>query len=163
MIEDNRPDLKDFTLHRDAFSRLVLRTASGQEYAGVEPVRAFPLSDPKHALSIVDSNGREIVYLDTLDELKGNSRRLVEEELAQREFVPIVRRIVNTPEDTEPAEWTVETDRGYATFQLDSEDNVHRHGEREVSIVDSKGIRYLVPDVKAVDAHSRRILERFLF
>lgn len=162
MFEDNRPVLRDFTLRRDEFARLILTAREGTEYCGVEPVRAFPLSDPGHAISIVDADGREIVYLESLDELPEGTRPLVEEELALREFVPRIVRIVNTPDDSEPAEWTVETDRGLVTFQLDTEDNVHRHGEREVSIVDSKGIRYLVPDTHRLDKHSRRVIDRFL-
>jgi hypothetical protein len=29
-------------------------------------------------------------------------------------------------------------------------------------ITDAHGIRYLIPDVEALDAHSRRLLERYL-
>ncbi|HEY3439472.1 MAG TPA: DUF1854 domain-containing protein [Paludibaculum sp.] len=151
-----------FTLRMDARRRLILTDEGGQEYVDVAPVRAFPLSDPLHAISICDAEGRELVYLDSLDELDAGQRAVVEEELAQREFVPVILRIVNTPALTEPSSWRVETDRGLTTFEVESEDSVYRRAPRQVSIVDVRGIRYLIPDTQTLDAHSRRVLERFL-
>ncbi|MBL0157386.1 MAG: DUF1854 domain-containing protein [Bryobacterales bacterium] len=45
----------------------------------------------------------------------------MEEELAQREFVPVILRIVNTPALTEPSSWRVETDRGPHDLEVESE------------------------------------------
>jgi len=151
-----------FTLKTDVRRRLILTTEDGQVHVDVAPVRAFPLSDPLHAISICDTEGRELVYLDSLDELNAEQRVLVEEELAQREFVPVILRIVNTPALTEPSSWRVETDRGHTTFEVESEDSVHRRAPRQISIVDVRGIRYLIPDTRTLDLHSRRVLERFL-
>ncbi|MBI5280298.1 MAG: DUF1854 domain-containing protein [Candidatus Solibacter usitatus] len=151
-----------FTLSRDSFDRLVLTTGDGVAHTGVEPVRAFPLSDPGHALSLCDAEGREVAFIDDLSQLPPDLRRTLEAELAQREFVPTITRIINTPPDTEPAHWHVETDRGITTFQLDSEDYVHRHDTWHFSIVDSRGIRYHIPDARRLDHHSRRVLDRFL-
>ena len=162
MMEDNRPAIRSFDLRRNAFEQLVLVDEGGRQYEGVEPVRAFPLSDPRRAISLCGADGQELAYIDCLDELAPGLRAIVEAELAQREFVPQILRVVNTPSETEPAEWQVMTDRGLTTFQLESEDAVHRQEPSQVTIVDSRGIRYLVPDARKLDAHSRRVLERFL-
>lgn len=151
-----------FTLRLDGRRRLVLSDNDGQEHVDVTPVRAFPLSDPLHFISICDAAGRELVQLASMDDLDAGQRALVEEELAQREFVPVILRIVNTPALTEPSSWSVETDRGGTTFEVESEDSVHRRAPRQVSIVDVRGIRYLIPDTRALDAHSRKVLEQFL-
>lgn len=151
-----------FTLKTDTRQRLILTSESGQVYVDVAPVRAFPLSDPLHSISICDAEGRELVYLDSLDELDADQRALVEQELAQREFVPVILRILNTPALTEPSNWRVETDRGLTVFEVESEDSVHRRAPGQVSIVDMQGIRYLIPDTRRLDVHSRRVLERFL-
>jgi Domain of unknown function (DUF1854) len=161
-MEDHKPVVGNFSLERDGWDRLVLTDETGDRYVGVEAVRAFPISDPQHAISICDSRGREIVYLPALDVLPPGIRETLEIELSQREFVPLIRRILNDPPDTEPTEWKVETDRGVTVFQLESENDVHRNEAGQVTLVDAHGIRYLLPDTRQLDAHSRRVLDRFL-
>jgi len=154
--------MESFTLRVDGRRRLILTDAEGQEHVDAYPVRAFPLSDPGHAISICDAKGRELVYLNSLDELDAAQRQVVEYELGQREFVPVIVRILNTPALTEPSSWQVETDRGITTFEVESEDSVHRRPPHQVSIVDVRGVRYQIPDSRELDPHSRRVLERFL-
>ena len=55
----------------------------------------------------------------------------------------------------------VETDRGPVLLTLNSEDDVRRLGPHRALIVDAQGLRYLVPDLRALDAASRRILEHY--
>jgi hypothetical protein len=151
-----------FTLERDSRGHLVLIDAQGERYSDAAPVRAFPLSDPLHAISICDKDGREIVYIDSLNDLEPATRAIVEEALGQREFVPVILKILSTPPRTEPALWQVETDRGVTSFEVESEDSIYRRDPRQVSIVDVRGIRYLIPDTRKLDKQSQRVLERFL-
>ena len=151
-----------FTLERDSRGHLILIDEQGERYPDAAPIRAFPLSDPLHAISICDKDGREIVYLDSLNELDPAMRSTIEEALAKREFVPIILKILSTPPRTEPALWEVETDRGVTSFEVESEDSIYRREPRQVSIVDVRGIRYLIPDTRKLDQRSRRVLERFL-
>jgi len=74
-MEDHKPAVGSFSLERDGWDRLVLTDETGNRYVGVEAVRAFPVSDPQHAISICDSRGREIVYLPALDALPRESGR----------------------------------------------------------------------------------------
>ena len=152
----------NFKLERDAWQRLVLIDEAGTWHVGVEPIRAFPISDPLRAISIVDAEGREVVYIDTLDEVPAEAREELEKEMAQREFLPIIARILNKPTDTEPSEWKVETDRGVTTFQLENADGVHRVAGNQFNIIDSQGIRYRIVDTRKLDHHSRHVMERFL-
>ncbi len=161
-MEEHKTVVGSFSLERDGWDRLVLTDETGDRYVGVEAVRAFPISDPQHAISICDGQGREIVYIPALDGLPPGIRETLEIELSQREFVPLIRRILNDPPDTEPTEWKVETDRGVTVFQLESESDVHRNEAGQVTLVDAHGIRYLIPDSRQLDAHSRRVLDRFL-
>jgi len=152
----------EFIFERDAWQRLVMVMPAGERHVGVEPIRAFPLSDPAKAISVCDSEGREVLYLETLDCVSPQNRATIELELSQREFVPRITRILNHPTDAEPAEWRVETDRGVTTFHVDNTDAVRRHVPHQISIVDSLGIRYLIPDTTKLDAKSRSVLDRFL-
>jgi hypothetical protein len=87
----------------------------------------------------------------------------IEEELARREFVPIVVRIEEVSANIDPARWRVVTDRGPTTFLIEDEDNdVRRLGPNGMLLVDTHGIRYLIPDVRKLDSASRRILDRYL-
>jgi hypothetical protein len=151
-----------FTLERDSRGHLVLIDALGERYPDAAPVRAFPLSDPLHAISICDKDGREIVYIDSLNDLEPATRAVIEEALATREFVPVILKILSTPPRTEPALWQVETNRGVTSFEVESEDSIYRRDPRQVSIVDVRGIRYLIPDTRKLDKQSQRVLERFL-
>jgi hypothetical protein len=151
-----------FALRRDAWGRLVLIEPDGRQHVGVEVVRAFPLSDPSHHVSICDANGRELVWIPDLAALPPALVQQIEEELAQREFVPVIRRILRVSAPVEPSEWEVETDRGRTAFVVNSEDDVHELDERRALITDAHGIRYLIPDIEGLDGHSRRLLERYL-
>jgi hypothetical protein len=159
---NGRAGAQPFGLHHDAWGRLVLTDAAGQQHVGVEPVRAFPITDPRHGIALCDAEGHELLWIDDLDALTPPLRRFLEEDLARREFVPVVRRIVGVSAPVEPSEWEVETDRGRTRFVLNSEDDVRRLNDRRALIFDAHGIRYLIPDTAALDATSRRLLERYL-
>ena len=151
-----------FDLQHDSWGHLVLIDAAGQRHAGVVPVRGFPISDPEKWVSICDSAGREIVCVSDLAQLAPQVRQLLEEDLARREFMPVITRIVKASGDTEPCEWDVETDRGPTRFVINSEDDVRRIGPHSGMVVDSHGIRYLITNVAALDAASRRVVEAYL-
>jgi hypothetical protein len=155
-------DGRDLDLRLDPFGRLVLKTPDGRRHVGVEPVRAFPITDPGRWVSFCDAEGREVLCLESLAGLAPESRRVVEEELALREFVPVIRRIVRVTGEGTPSEWEVETDRGPRSFTLDNEEDVRRLGNTRVIITDARRLRYQVPDTRALDGSSRRLLERFL-
>ncbi len=124
-------------------------------------MRAFPISDPEHWISFCDEHGQEILRIDDIGRLAADVRTVVEQELAQREFVPVVRRILSATHH-EPSDWTVETDRGRTSFQLNNEDDVRRLDRDQALLVDSNGIRYLIASVRGLDGASRRVLEHFL-
>jgi Domain of unknown function (DUF1854) len=152
----------DLELERDEWGRLVLIDEFGRRHVGVEPVRAFPISDPTRWISLCDPSGAELVQVESLDDLAPPTRQILLAELGRREFLPIIRRIVRVANDSIPAVWEVETDRGPTRFTLDGEESVRRLGKGRALIVDGRGLRYLIVDTKALDPASRRILERYL-
>ncbi len=157
------PIPSDFTLEYDAWGQLVLACADGRRFVGIEPVRAFPISHPQGLLSICDGEGHELICIEEPSALRPEVRRMLEEELGRREFVPVVRRIKRVLADSDPSEWRIVTDRGPTTFLMEDSDNdVRRLGVNRILLVDTHGIRYLIPDASRLDAASRRILERYL-
>jgi hypothetical protein len=161
-INSGSASARAFTLHRDARERLVLVDAEGREHAGVEPVRCFPISSAEQWIAICDAQGYELACVDDLGAVSPETRRMLEEELARNEFVPVVRRILSISDDSEYSEWQIETDRGRTCFRINGEDAVRRLDGQRVMIVDSGGIRYLIPDAAALDTASRRLLDRYV-
>jgi hypothetical protein len=151
-----------FGLSHDPRGRLILIDAEGRRHVGVEPVRAFPISDPRRWLSICDEQGSELAFIDDLAELPQQVRAVLDEDMVRRDFVPVIERIVNVSGESEPSDWDVVTDRGTTRFTLANDHDVRRLGRQGATIVDAHGTRYLVRDFDALDAASRRLLERYL-
>ena len=155
------PEARPFGLKHDDWGRLVLIDADGRRYVGVEPIRAFPLSDPGRHISICDAEGRELACVEEIATLPEATRRVLEDDLAARELVPVIRRIVAISADATPAEWDVETDRGPTRLTLKAEEDVRRLGPHRTLVVDAQGLRYLIPDTRELDLASRRMLEHY--
>ena len=151
-----------FQLTRNPFGRLVLITASGEAVEGVVPVRAFPIAAPGEGISLVGPDGHEVGWIDRLDAAPAAVRQIVEEELGRREFMPQIRRLRSVSSFATPSTWTVETDRGETEFVLWGEEFIRRLGKSGLLIEDSHGIHFLVRDLSALDAPSRKLLDRFL-
>lgn len=153
----------DFTLTRNALGRLVCTLADGSEHIGVQPVRAFPIAAPDEGVSLVGSAGHELVWIPRLSALPEAPRRLLEDELAAREFVPRIHRLHSVSTFSTPSTWQVDTDRGPATLVLKVEEDIRRLPERgRLLITSGHGVVFEVPDLMALDRHSKKLLERFL-
>lgn len=152
----------DFQLTRNSHGRLQLTAADGRVHDNVVPVRAFPIAAPAEGIALVGTDGHELAWIDRLDTLPGATRSLVEAELASREFVPEIRRLIEVSTYATPSTWTVDTDRGETCFILKGEDDIRRLGAATLMIADSHGIQFLIRDLQALDRHSRKLLDRFL-
>ena len=152
----------DIQLHRNAFGQLVFRDSEGREHVNVELARAFPISAPLDGISMLDQNGRELLWIPRLDDSSREIRRLLEEELQSREFMPEIKSIRGVSGYATPCTWQVETDRGETEFVLKAEEDIRRLSTSALLIVDSRGIQFLIRDPRKLDKASRRILDRFM-
>ena len=151
-----------FNLRRDAFGKLVLTNAEGEEFVGVAPVRSFPVQAPTKGISLVRDGGKEVAWIDDLEAMPADIRSLVTEELDGREFMPEILSIKGVSSFATPSTWTVKTDRGDTEFVLKGEEDIRRLGAYSLLIADSHGIHFLIRDMFAIDKGSRKILDRFL-
>lgn len=152
----------DFSLSRDAFGRLVFTTSAGEVYEGVVPVRAFPISAPDAGFALVAANGHELAWIERLSDLAAETRILLEAELARREFMPEIVRIVQVSSFATPSNWHLETDRGQTMLVLKSEEDIRRLPQGMLLITDCHGIQFLIKDIDKLDRASRKLLDRFL-
>lgn len=152
-----------FTLERDAFGKLVLTLPSGDRFEGVVPVRAFPIQSPEDGISLVNLDSQEVGWVDGLGDLAEPAQRLIRETLSTREFMPVIESIDAVSSFSTPCTWTVQTDRGTTEFVLRGDEDVRRIGkDNALLIADTHGIQYLVRDQFALNAQSKKILDRFL-
>lgn len=151
-----------FQLERHVSGRLLLTDSQGQPHLGVVPVRAFPIAAPAEGISLVGSEGHELAWLERLDGQPPDLRRLLEEELALRDFVPEITRIHGVSSFGTPSTWAVETDRGATSFVLKGEEDIRRLSRQSLLIAAGHGVHFSVKDMGALDRASRRLLERFL-
>ncbi|MCB1897950.1 cyanophycin metabolism-associated DUF1854 family protein [Cognatazoarcus halotolerans] len=149
-------------LERDAHGRLVLTLADGSTHTGIVPIRAFPLGAPREGVALVGATGREICWIECLDELPEDVLLLVEEELASRDFMPRIRRLVEVSTFSTPSVWRIETDRGSTSLVLKAEEDIRRLDASRLVITDRHGVHYMIENQKALDQASRKLLDRFL-
>ena len=154
--------MPDFLLARNNAGRLVLTTAQGAVHEGITPVRAFPVTAPDKLVAIMSTEGKEVLWIDDPAELPEDVRTLIQEEIASRELMPEILRILSVSSFSTPCTWDVETDRGRTTFVLKGEEDIRRLRAQTLIITDSHGLRFLLRDMSTIDKASRRILDRFL-
>ena len=150
------------TLQRDAHGRLALVLADGSRHDDVHPVRAFPLSDPAGALSLVGVDGRELLWIEDPAMLPAAMRGLIDKELAARDFMPEIRALIAVSTFSTPSDWTVDTDRGPHQLTLNAEEDIRRLPDGRLLVTDGHGIAFVIARPAALDRRSRRLLERFL-
>lgn len=150
-----------YTLSRDTFGRLLL-SRTGQPDVAVTPVRSFPISAPDESISLMDAQAQEQAWVDRLQDLPDSLRRLVAEDLAQRDFKPEILHIRRASGWATPSRWDIDTDRGPTVLTLKSEDDIRRLSANTLLIADACGVHFLVRDLAGLDRASRKILDRFL-
>lgn len=151
-----------FELSRNPFGQLVLRAADGQTYAGVLPVRAFPIQSPEEGISMLHADRHEVAWIDKLTDLPGPIQSLIRDELQMREFMPQIQAILSVTSFSTPCTWHVKTDRGETRFVLRGDEDIRRVGLTTLMVTDSHGIQFLIRDKASLNKESRRILDRFL-
>ena len=151
-----------FTLSRNPYGKLLMTAADGQVIEGVAPVRAFPIQSPDEGISLVQGDGKEVAWIEHLNDLPPASHALLIEELEGREFMPEIARVKSVSSFATPCTWFVDTDRGETQLVLKGEEDIRRIGAASLLISDSHGIQFLIRDMFTIDKHTRKILDRFL-
>ena len=152
----------DFDLAWNAAGRLVFTGADGVPHGGVVPVRAFPVSAADEGLSIVDVDGHELAWIDRLTDLPLGMQQIIRQGLQEREFMPVIQRLDSVTSFATPSTWRVDTNRGRFDFVLKGEEDIRRLSGGALLVVDSHGVQFLIPDLFALDRHSKKLMDRFL-
>ena len=151
-----------FTLAFDAFGKLVLTLADGTQHVGAVAVRAFPIAAPQQSISILSAEGKELMWIESLDTLPDNERQHVLQALQGREFMPEILRLDGVNSFSTPSVWRVQTSRGATEFVLKGEEDIRRLSPTTLIVADAHGVQFLLRDLPALDRHTRKLLDRFL-
>jgi hypothetical protein len=148
-------------LERDTLGRLVFIDVNGTRHLGVHPVRAFPITAPGAGLGIMDQVGKELYWYPDVAAIPKFELGLIEEELATREFMPVIQKITRVSTYATPSIWDIETDRGPTRIRLKGEDDIRRIAGNTLLIADSNGMQFLIKDATELDKLSKKLLDRF--
>ena len=149
-------------LSRDSYGRLIFTDENSELHIGVVPVQAFPIEAPSENISLMSTDGHELAFIPLLSDVDVDTRRIIVEDIAQREFMPLIDRLMFVSTFSTPSTWQVMTDRGITSFVLKGEEDIRRLKGNGLLITDSHGVTYRVNDMRLLDRMSRRLLDRFL-
>jgi len=149
------------TLELDALGQLVFIDAVGTHHVGVYPIRAYPITAPGAGVSIMDQSGKELCWFDGITAIPEGELALIEEELATREFMPVIEKITKVSTFATPSIWDIETDRGSTRIRLKGEEDIRRIAGNTLLIADSNGLQFLIKDSTQLDKFSKKLLDRF--
>jgi Domain of unknown function (DUF1854) len=148
-------------LERDALGQLVLIDANGERHVGVYPVRAYPITAPVAGIGIMNQSGKEVCWFPDATLIPAAELALLEEELAAREFIPVIEKITKVSTFATPSIWDIETDRGPTRIRLKGEEDIRRIAGNTLLIADSNGLQFLIKDSTQLDKISKKLLDRF--
>jgi len=152
---------KPHQLERDSLGRLVFVDSHGTRHIGVHPVRAFPITATGAGIGIMDQSGKELFWYPDVAVITKAELGLIEEELAAREFMPVIEKITHVSTFATPSIWDIETDRGPTRIRLKGEEDIRRIAGNTLLIADSNGMQFLIKDATQLDKVSKKLLDRF--
>ena len=124
---------------------------------------SFPLSNPDEYVSLRDGANREVGLIEHLNQLDPASRRIVEEEIERRYFLPEITAVYRLEGHFGTYDWEVETDRGRRSFLVRGRsEKIVYMPPRHVIITDVLGNRYQVSDYSHLDRRSMLLLYKVL-
>ena len=151
-----------FSLVFDAFGKLVVTLADGTQHVGAVVARAFPIAAPDQVISILSAEGKELAWVERLNDLPTQEREIVTQALQGREFMPEILRLDGVNSFSTPSIWRVQTNRGPAQLVLKGEEDIRRLSVSRLIVADAHGVQFLIRDLPSLDRHTRKLLDRFL-
>ena len=135
----------------------------GRKFENLEPRRLFPLSGVGKYITLLNEQGIEQAIIRDLSTLPAQERQIIEDCLEEYYLIPKIVRINDCKDKFGFITLFTETDRGPANIEIRSLFLGIKlvHGCR-VMIRDGNDNRYEIPDIRALDMHSRQKIECYL-
>ena len=129
----------------------------------VQPVFLFPFTHPIEFISLRDEKGKEIGIIKNLNDLPGEAKNLLKEELTRRYLIPVIKNIIQIDEEFGNYRWEVITDRGKKTFYVKGRsENLAFINDWRIVLTDIEKCRYEIRDWRRFPRRSRVELEKVI-
>ena len=154
-IDFLNPSSLEFRL--DNFMRVILHNKTTKEtLEDVDIKLMFPLTNKTGYLEIYCGDD-EVGVIRDLGELSQQNRKMVEDVLEKRYFVPEIKQVLKVTEKYRLVYWEVMTDRGEMNFYTKTRNDVVVK-DSKVYIRDIDSNRYLIRDITELNPQSRKEL-----
>ncbi len=150
----------ELTLRNAGDGRLVAIVEG--ESVSVKLRQCFPWSEPHRHLSLRDEEDEEVALVEDPATLAPESRRALEQALAEAGFVLEVVRVLSIEEEVEIRQWKVETKHGPRSFQTHLDDWPRALPKGGLLIRDVAGDLYLLAAPHEMDRRSKELLWAFV-
>ncbi len=141
----------------DSFKKLCI-SIDGQEFHDLIPRRVFPLTGKCDYVSFMNRDGHETVMLEHPHKLEKKSRHILDEALEKMYFAAVITRVESITEAMGVGKWQVETDRGWAAFEVVDSRTIRKLPGGRVVITDADGNRFEISNLGELDARSQKIV-----
>ncbi len=132
---------------------------SGEKFYELELHRMFPITGLTKYIALMDSEGNEIAVIRDINDLMPESREVVENCLREYYMIPRITKFIKMSERFKIWMWTAETDKGICTFEIRNHlTAIKPLYDGRVLIKDANDNRYEIPDVNALDKHSKKLI-----
>lgn len=141
----------------------------GEDYPHIVLRRSLPVREPMKYISVADHENKEIGIIRAVDDLKGEQREIVVNELDNRYYAPRVLEVVSVKDKLGYVyvEMRVQNKNEKAHSKSCAVKDVNRNirmlSENSLIIFDVDGNRYIVDDISKLDKHSIKRLDPYLF
>jgi hypothetical protein len=140
-----------------------------KDYKHITLRRTLPIKQPMHYISVADNENKEIGILRAVDELTEAQRKIVENELDNRYYSPVIMEILSVKDKLGYVymEMRVRNKKGNVYLKncavKDVNRNIRMLSESSLIIFDVDGNRYIVQDISLLDKNSLKRLDPYLF
>lgn len=139
----------------DDLHRLCVK-AGDEQFEGVRPRYAFPLSSKCDYISFLSEEGKELLLLSHPQKLDEESRRALRDSLERTYYTAKILQVYDIKEAMGVAQWRVRTDRGFATFEVvDRNQHIRSLPSERYLLMDADGNRFEIEDLSQLDAHTQ--------
>ena len=151
--------MESFDLTANAKGQLVLSRPGHDDVADVRVRRAFPLTRADRFVSLRGPDGKELLLIDDLAGVPAGVRATIESAVVAATFVPRITRVESVDVRFGHQQWSVQTDRGPASFRVQEKEDIRFLDGGRFRIKDADGTVYELGSLAELDDASRRAVE----
>lgn len=158
-MEDMK-NINPFELRFSDSIGLELKTESG--WQAVTAKACFPWSSPEGHLSLLDSEGKELGLLNSMQVLESDSKLALERALSEAQFCFVITEVLALAEEFELWNWSVDTMSGPRKFQTKINHWPMLMPDGQVLIRDLHGDSYVIEQVEKLPVESQKLIKPLL-